>query len=53
MYPLEEKLGLSAERGLFTTLDRAIQATPMLLGILAEVAFEDYIVKEKLGHWTA
>ncbi len=52
MFPLEEKLGMSAEQ-MLRALDRAIQATPMLLGILAEVAFEDNIIKETLSDWNA
>lgn len=48
MFPLEEKLGLSAEQ-MLRALDRAIQATPMLLGILAEVAFEDNVLARLEG----
>ena len=51
MYPLESKLGMSAEQ-MLRALDRAIQATPMLLGILAEVAFEDYVLA-RLEGWTS
>ena len=48
MYPLEAKIGMSAEQ-ILRALDRAIQATPMLLGILAEVAFEDNVIARLEG----
>ena len=50
IHPLETTLKMSAEQ-LLHSLDRAIKATPMLVGILAETAFEDYVIKTHLTSW--
>jgi excisionase family DNA binding protein len=52
IHRIEEVVGMDAER-ILEAFSRAVKATPMLLGILAEPAFEEYVLKELSGdQWT-